>query len=380
MRRLLVAALVGALSALGGCVRGPTPLPVSADASDSDADATTDAGTDTTPADAAPPDATLPPPLDFGVTFSPVGLGTQSAGANAPAFYAARASHGRIVAYHIGWRDNENGIRPSCGTPPGFASNIEAAVATYGFTLSLVVGWSTGAGEPDLACAPELTNDWSNPTTRARYKDVVVGLVTKLAPAYLFLGNEVNTWFLAHPTDWANWLSELDDVAKAARAASPSTKVGTVYQYDHLRGGGAKNGWTDAPQWQLVADVVGKVDVLGITTYPYFDYDTPSTVPDDHYAELRSRWAGELAITETAWRASPSAPYAGSVADQAAWPTRMHQLFGPRLRYATWLLLNDADPSVDLGPFAATGLRDSAGVPRQADAAWRALVATHQAP
>ncbi len=376
---LSLASAVGALVALGGCVRGPTPLPLSADASDGDASADVDASPGPTAPDAAPPDAAAPPPLDLGVTFSPVGLGTGAGETNRPAFYAARRAHGRLVAHHIGWRD-EGAIRPSCGTPPAVGQQLEADARTYDFTLSLVVGWSSGSGVPDLACAPELVDNWSNPTTRARYKDVVVGLAAKLRPAYLFLGNEVNTWFLSHPADWADWLTELDDVAKAVRATSPTTKVGTVYQYDHLRGAGAKNGWSEPAQWQLVADVAGKVDVVGVTSYPFFDYDTPAAVPDDHYAELRNRWTGELAITETGWRATPSAPYAGSPADQAAWPARMHQLFGPRLRYATWLLLNDADPSLDLGPFATTGLRDAAGVPRPADGAWRTLVATQQAP
>lgn len=327
------------------------------------------------------------PPLDLGVTFSPVGFGGPAEAwlASRAAFYEARRDYGRVVAYHFNWRD-EASPRPPCGTAPGIFQLLDADTKAQAFTLSIVLGWSSGIGVADLDCAPDggaAGGSWTSLETRAAFKAVAVDAATRYRPAYLFLGNEVNTWYLAsHPAapgEWAAWVSELDDVAKAVRAASPTTLVGTTFQWEHLRGGGANNGWKDPPQWSLLTDMGPLVDVMGITTYPYFDYASPSLVPDGYFDDLVARYPGPIAITETAWREVAKVPYPGGADDQARWPGALFARLPPeRIRYSAWLFFNEA--LGDLGPFASTGLRDPAGKPRAVDAAWKALVTERQRP
>lgn len=346
------------------------------------------ASTDSGPADAAHPvssdagDAGAPR-LDMGVTFSPIGFGGafEVWSPNRPAFYAAATTHGRVVAFHVGWRDG--GMpRPACGSSPGLVSLIKADAASNPFTLSIVLGWSSGDGAPDLACEPDTgDNSWSNPTTRAKYKELAVTIATELHPAYLYLGNEVNSWYLGHAAGWPAWVTELDEVTKAVHVASPTTIVGTVFQLDRMKGAGKKNGWSDPPHFSLIDDVVGKVDIVGVTAYPFFDSDTAMAVPSDYFSEVLTHWSGPVALTETAWRAEPGTPYAGSAAEQSAWAGRLFDLLpAPRLRYAVWLFLTDPDPKANQAAFLTTGLRDPAGAPRAVDGAWEALVKTRQSP
>jgi hypothetical protein len=375
---LAVLVIVGGVASCGDDLSeapSATPPADAAPPGDASADASSDAPVGDAPLDAAMVHR------DLGVTFSPVGFGGPVDGwlGTRDAFYAARAAHGRIVAYHVGYRD-EVAPRPACGQLPGISALLDTDTVAHSFTLSLVLGWSAGDGTPDLGCEPAVgDNSWSNPTTRASYKSVAVALATRYHPRYLFLGNEVNTWYLTHVADWPQWLSELTDVAQAVRIASPSTLVGTVYQWEHLRGGGKRNGWTDPPQWSLLADVVGKVDILGITSYPFFDHDTPDAIPADYYGELLARFPGPLGFTEIGWKAEAAPPYPGGESDQARAPAAvLDKVPAERLRYATWVFLND--PVTDLGPFATSGLRSSAGTARPVDAAWRAAVAARQSP
>lgn len=334
---------------------------------------------DASSGDAGPKDDATAPRRDFGVSFSPIGFGgpVEDWLPQRAAFYAAREAHGRVVSFHFGWRD-PGPSRPACGTVPAIQDLLDQDTAAHRFTLSIVLGWSEGDGTPDLDCGGG-DNTWSNAVTRAKYKDVAVALAARFRPAYLFLGNEVNTWYLGHEADWSRWVTELADVANAVRAASPSTLVGTTYQWEHLRGGGTKNGWTDPPQWELLTDVAGKIDIVGITTYPYFDVDTPSAIPVNHYAELLARFQGPIALTEIGWRGEAGAPYAGSAADQAAAPAAiLDKIPDARLRYATWLFLNE--PAANAPPFVSAALRDATGKPRPVDAAWQDIVRARQSP
>ncbi len=56
-----------------------------------------------------------------------------------------------------------------------------------------------------------------------------------------------------------------------------------------------------APAWSLIEKFEPKLDLVGFTTYPMFDYKTPAESPADYYAEIRKHTRKPIAITEMGW-------------------------------------------------------------------------------
>jgi hypothetical protein len=118
------------------------------------------------------------------------------------------------------------------------------------------------------------------------------------------------------------------------------------------------------------------VDGIGLTLYPYLQWDTPAQVPDDYLAPLAAAWDGPVLVTETAWPAKPQPPLGGGAQDQAAWVARLFEVTAALdLRVVDWLFLHDWDGQASQPAFAYTGLRSNrAAVVRPADKAWRQQV------
>jgi hypothetical protein len=322
-------------------------------------------------------DSEPPPPIDdppfvpLGVTFSPVGLNGTLTIEAVTAFFAEAPDYGSIVAFHSAWRDSVDsaGAEPTLGT---FAAD---QVTDSGVTLAIGFGWSDGAGQPDLASSETPgDNSWTNAETRADFLAMVTAYARDHQPPYMFLGNEINTYWLANAgADWADWVSEFSDCVTAIHDASPNTRVFTVFQLEHMAGLGTKNGWSDPPHWQLLDDFAGIADGIGFTTYPYFEYETPADIPATYYEEIANHYDGPVYFTELGWLAASAIPYTGSDVEQADFVPRFFALT-PSLPtvYSTYLFLND--PIGLPTAFAEIGLRDETGQPRAVDATWRAEV------
>jgi len=203
-------------------------------------------------------------------------------------------------------------------------------------------------------------------------------------PAYLFLGNETNVYFASHTQpEWDAWVSEYAASYDAIKAVSPGTRVFTTFQLEHTSAlGGATTGWTDPPSWSAVDSIVatGKLDLLGITTYPYFEHATPAAIPADYSDELAQHWSGALALTETGWLGGPHFPYPGGEADQADFAARVFELTQEfDLEYVIWLFRHDWDGQALTPAVADIGLRSNDGaLIRAADAVWRAQAALRE--
>jgi hypothetical protein len=88
----------------------------------------------------------------------------------------------------------------------------------------------------------------------------------------------------------------------AIKVLSPETLVGPVFQYERLSGKGTFNQWT-TPQWgALDGHDLSKMDIIGITLYPWLGVATPEEVADDYLSPLLQRIGDKpIAITETGW-------------------------------------------------------------------------------
>lgn len=112
----------------------------------------------------------------------------------------------------------------------------------------------------------------------------------------MFLGNEINNYWLQNSTDYANWMAVYERAYDAIKMANPTAMVGTIFNYESLAGQGHLNGWTE-PQWpSLTVLNFDKVDVLGLTSYPFFDMRNGCDMPEDFYQPVSARylWDGPV--------------------------------------------------------------------------------------
>ena len=317
--------------------------------------------------------------FSMGVTLSPRGHTSGSTDQDWIDHFSGHAPWGRIIAFHCNWRDDVE----SAGQAPALASVAVTAADQYGFTPAVGLGWAGGGGEPDLTSESDpQDNSWGNQETRDEYLFMVAEFAREHQPPFLFLGNETNSYYRTHSAaEWALWVSEYCACYDSVKTVSPNTVVFTVFAYELMKGVGRYNGWNYPADWQPLDDLVGtgRVDALGFTSYPYFEYDTPAEIPEGYYEEIADHWAGPVVFTELGWLGGSSPPYPGGEEDQASFISRFFDLTGNlELRYVTWLFLHDWDGQDTLPAFRFIGLRENDGTPRPADAAWRNEVAARE--
>jgi len=317
--------------------------------------------------------------FSMGVALSPRGHTNHSTDQDWVDFFADHAAWGRIIAFHTNWRNDV----ASAGLPPDLAVIGATTSNQYGFTPAIGIGWANGAGEPDLTSQSDpQDNSWSNQESRSEYLAMITDFARMHHPPFLFLGNEVNFYYMTHSThEWQEWLEVYKAAYDSVKAVSPRTVVYTTVQYERLAGVGRYNGWSNDPMWQIVDDLAatGGLDALGFTSYPYFEYDTPEKIPDDYYDEIVSHWDGPVIFSEIGWPGADNDPYPGGEAEQASFVTRFFQLTSSLdVQYVVWLYLHDWDGQDSQPAFRWIGLRTNDGTSRQADGVWQAEVAVRE--
>jgi hypothetical protein len=317
--------------------------------------------------------------FSMGVTVSPRGHTATSTNQDWIDHYSGHVPWGRIIAFHSNWRDDVE----SAGQIPTLAMVAETAANQYGFTPAIGLGWAGGSGDPDLTSESDpQDNSWNNQETRVEFLSMVTAFAREHQPPFLFLGNETNIYYRSHTAaEWELWLSEYSACYDSIKAVSANTVVFTTFQYELLKGVGRYNGWNNPVNWQPVDDLVemDRVDALGFTSYPYFEYDTPVDIPEDYYDEIAEHWDGPVIFTEIGWLGGQSTPYPGGEEAQAQFISQFFKLSkNLELRYVTWLFLHDWDGQDNLPAFRFIGLRENDGTPRPADVAWQNEVAARE--
>lgn len=197
-------------------------------------------------------------------------------------------------------------------------------------------------------------------STRQIYLDSAVNFAQKYKPQYLGLGIEVNILYEKSPEDFNRFVRFFDDVYGAVKAVSPNTKIFTVFQLERMKGlqGGLFGGTNDTSnaQWQLL-DSFPKSDLVAFSTYPGLIYKTPSEIPVDYYAEVKSHTAKAIAFTEIGWHSDVyPVGWESSEAEQAEFVRTFFNLTKElNLEMAIWSFMYD-QKDIDM-PFNSMGLR-----------------------
>lgn len=277
------------------------------------------------------------------------------------------------VMFNGAWRDAID----SSGQPPQAAAGLMQAAAQYGFTPVIVFGWRSST-QLHLDVPADPTNDWGNQDTQTLFIQMLMDFVTQYQPPFIFLGNENDEYYVTQPQDYARWIEIYNKAYDAIKAASPSTQVGPIFQYERMAGLGTLNGWNE-PHWgALDAHDMTKVDILGITLYPWFSVATPEEVPDGYLTPLLQRTgATPIAITETGWPADPlglQAPWQASPLVQVRYVDALARITSSAdLRILNWLFINPINASPDnleVQLFGSISLRDANGEKRPVYDIW----------
>ncbi|MEW6702636.1 MAG: T9SS type A sorting domain-containing protein [Bacteroidota bacterium] len=279
---------------------------------------------------------------------------------------------GRGTVYaNTAWRDSYS----SSGLIPRLQKIISSLQPNpYGYTDMVNFGWAT---YPTLYLnvPGNNTNNWTNSTAKSLFLKMLINFADSLKPAYLFIGNEVSSYWIQDSVDFLNWVSFYHQAYDSVKAHSPATKVGTTFNYEHLAGVGVLNGWK-TPFWQALTIFDSKkIDVLGLTLYPFLSYKKADAVPSTYLDPLFERVGSKpLVITETGWPAdSLIGVWTSSPQQQVDYVNKLFGIIkGRNVEAVNWLFLNylmDYRTTVNK-IFSSVAMRDSLGNDRPALQVW----------
>lgn len=274
------------------------------------------------------------------------------------------------------WKEN------GAGTVPQAATSLLKASDTCEFTPVFVFGWRSGT-TLFLDVPADATNCWSNAAARALFQGMLEDFAATYRPPYLFLGNESDSYYQQNAADYANWISFYNSAYDAIKSVSPGTMVGPVFNFEHMSGAGALNGWTASYWGALESHDLARVDIVGVTVYPFLNYASPGSVPDGYLDPLISRIGSKpIAITETGWPAENlgalDPPWETTPQAQVAYISRLEAMLqGKDVRVVNWLFLHAMQDtggrSTEWKLFGSVSLRDGSGYKRPAYDAWLTL-------
>ncbi len=211
-------------------------------------------------------------------------------------------------------------------------NRVVTAVRVYGLKPVLTLSSATikevpGSGLQYVIDAPEGVNaDLSDLEFRNLWVNEARNLANEFKPEYLSLGNEINDYFYLHPEDLDPYLSLLDEVYSEIKGVSPNTKILVVFSFTHL---------IDNDQWDFFEKFENRVDMFGLTTYPWKHFDTPNSIPSDYYKKIQTYTNKPIAFTEIGW---------ASENEQAEFLVKFLELTkGMNIEMVNWLFLHEVE-------------------------------------
>ncbi len=188
-------------------------------------------------------------------------------------------------------------------------------------------------------------------------------IASEYKPEYFSLGNEINDYFYFHPDEFDDYLTLFEEAKNEIKKVSPDTKVFVVFSYNHL---------VENNQWNLLMEIESKVDLIGLTTYPWKQYEAPEDIPDDYYRRISRYTSKPVAFTEVGWVSTPPS----SEEMQSKFLLRFLELtMGLDIEMVNWLFLHEVGigglPGVISDPrVGSIALKYSDGTPKDIYYLW----------
>jgi hypothetical protein len=183
---------------------------------------------------------------------------------------------------------------------------------------------------------------------RQGFHETVLNFVRANDVPYLGLGNEINNSYREAPERYEAVISTLNQLAKDVKAASPDTKVFTIFQLERLKGlhgglFGGKNNTADHDMTLL--NNLENFDMVAFTTYPCLIYKTPAEIPEKYYTDIANHTDLPVVFSEVGWfRETPVAGWESNEQEQADFIARFQKLTASLKPAAViWPFLYDQD-------------------------------------
>jgi len=309
-----------------------------------------------------------------GFGFSPLGFPEDYTGSLE--FFAELDIFGNAAVTWVSlWRDDAIQGRDA-GEVPALATQL-ALVAPMSAAVPVPV-FSWRSGETLYIRVPgNSKNDWSNQEAASLFRSMVSQYAKLHQPPVIFLGNENDVYWAQDSVDYARWIEAYNQAYEAIKDLSPKTLIGPVFSYEHLAGIGELNGWSRSHWGALEAHDLGKIDVVGLTVYPFFAVADPRDMGDDYFDQLFERIGDKpVMITETGWPSAHTTremPWEASANHQVAYMAALEEAIDGRdIRVVNWRYLYDMVPhqSQAYDVFGAIGLKFASGKAKPALPFW----------
>ncbi len=224
--------------------------------------------------------------------------------------------------------------------------------------------------------------DFSHPDEGFLREDVqdalvayAIYVVTNYEPDYLLVGVEINMLRSRSPAQFQGFLEAYRRVYDTVKSIRPETKVLPTFQLEDLLGRLTQE---HPPQWEAIEDFGGRIDALAVSTYPYLSSSLRFVreIPEDYYSQLRTRFSGEILISEAGYASASSEGHSwiGSEDDQEEFLVRL-LTDAEANGFSAVLWVTERDPKKGHQGGAAVlndvGLRASNGVGKLAWAVWQ---------
>jgi hypothetical protein len=294
------------------------------------------------------------------------------------------STRAELAAIHeeLPWRDLLSGMSPDAildRDKVQLVNYLRGKGLQLYFMADLTDGLDRGQEAPQLRA---LGRSLSEPAVQQAYRDYVLAVARKLNPEFIGLAAETNLIRAAAPRAlYDAVVGAANDAAADLHAAGASGSLIFSVQVETAWGvlggpgmyAGIETDFTDFPF----------VQVLGLSSYPYFSFTQPEDIPANYYSRLLNGRTLPAMVVEGGWTSAAVGNVRSSPELQARYVTRHAQLLDSiRARGLIQLVFADIDlatvpPPVppNLPLFVSIGLTDSDFQAKPALAAWDGLFA-----
>jgi len=176
---------------------------------------------------------------------------------------------------------------------------------------------------------------------------------------FLALGVEVNRYWEKSPEGFDDFLSVYSKTYDEIKQVSPDTNVFSIFQFEYMKGLSGHEEHT-----ALIGRFGNKLDLVGITTYPFLEFESPEQIPDDYFFVTQ-----QILITETGWPSQPVADIIGSEETQEQYVKKLFEILPDNTKGVIWSFPHDI--GIEYPPFEHVSLKTSDGEEKMAYAMWR---------
>ncbi len=224
------------------------------------------------------------------------------------------------------WADFMPGSDVSADTTQTTAAEKQA-IDDAGLRLFFAIDPTDGStGRDRLAGLPASLSgkSFADSDIRMAFVSYAKYVALNFKPAYLALGVEMNLYFGKNKDDLDNFASLYAEAYDAVKEISPDTQVTVTFQYEDLQGILPSED-KHANDWPLLKSFEPRLDVMAISTYPSFAFETAAAIPDKYYSQLRAFIDRPIVIAEMGYSSAAGAQGIndGSEAEQAAFVKRV---------------------------------------------------------